>query len=167
MPPSQFSSVVIAFILATLCGCHAPQTTRREFPAAPSPITRYRAPSTREIKTLAHAARHGDAQAQFYLGWLHHVGLGVKQNNSIALKHLQASARHGSNEACLLLGIMYHRGEGVARDDVEAYKWLLLAVSPEQEDEITDYRERVASGLSDFQISEARRRAANLGHPDR
>ncbi len=61
-------------------------------------------------------AEQGNAEAQFNLGLMYHLGLGVTQDYAEALKWLRKAAGQGHTNANFALGTMYHSGEGVTRD---------------------------------------------------
>ena len=77
-----------------------------------------------ELRPLAQA---GNAQAQFYLGFMYHVGAGVSVDDNEAMKWLHLSADQSNAEAQNQLGEMYEHGDGVPKDYNEALKWLRLA----------------------------------------
>ena len=73
---------------------------------------------------LQEKALQGDAQAAFELGEMHASGVGVKQNNTEAVRWYRIAAEKGNSKAQSLLGTAYHRGIGLAVDDVQATEWL-------------------------------------------
>lgn len=76
---------------------------------------------------LQEKALQGDAQAAFELGEMHASGVGVKQNNTEAVRWYRIAAEKGNSKAQSLLGTAYHRGIGLAVDDVQATEWLSKA----------------------------------------
>jgi TPR repeat protein len=72
------------------------------------------------------------------------------------------AAERGHAGAQAMLGVMSHRGQGVPRDDVEALKWLTLAVrqQPPERDAYALWRDEVARQMTADQIADAGKRAA-------
>ena len=80
----------------------------------------------REWKPLA---EQGDAVAQYNLGVMYRKGLGVPQNDKIAVKWYKLAAEQGDANAQFNLGFMYVLGQGVIQDNVYAHIWYNLAAS--------------------------------------
>src|SRR5262245_13677689 len=72
-------------------------------------------------------AKQGDADAQFYLGFMYSQGWGVPRNYAEAVNWYRLAANQGNAPAQTALGSMYHDGLGVPQDYAEALKWLRLA----------------------------------------
>ena len=72
-------------------------------------------------------ARAGNPVAQFYMGRLTAMGLGVAQDLPKATEWFQLSARQGYVEAQAVLGVHYMEGIGVAPSYAEAARWSKLA----------------------------------------
>lgn len=72
-------------------------------------------------------ARAGNPVAQFYMGRLTAMGLGVEQDVPKAVEWFQLAARQGHVEAQAVLGFHYMEGLGVARSYAEAARWSVLA----------------------------------------
>jgi TPR repeat protein len=68
-------------------------------------------------------ARAGNAAAQFYMGRLTAMGLGVEQDLPKATEWFQLSAKQGYVEAQAVLGLHYMEGIGVAQSYAEAARW--------------------------------------------
>jgi TPR repeat protein len=94
--------------------------------------------------------------AQFNLGSLYMVGLGVEQDFVEAAKWYRKAAEQGDGEAQNNLGLMYFKGEGVEQDSVQAYMWLIIAVESGFE-QAYRARESLAAQLSIEQRAEGRR----------
>lgn len=62
------------------------------------------------------ATELGDADAQYYLGWMYHSGEGVQENPSIAAIWYRKAAEQGQALAQCELGWMYKTGRGVDTD---------------------------------------------------
>jgi TPR repeat protein len=72
-------------------------------------------------------ARAGNPAAQFYMGRLTAMGLGVEQDLPKATEWFQLSAKQGHVEAQAVLGLHYMEGIGVAQSYAEAARWSTLA----------------------------------------
>ena len=74
-------------------------------------------------------AEAGNAEAQTLLGAMYWSGEGVPRDHKEAAKWYLRAADKGYARAQNDIGFMYGFGEGTPpRDDVQAYKWLSLAV---------------------------------------
>ena len=76
------------------------------------------------------AADQGHANAQHNLGSMYELGDGVEPDYALAaaIVWFRRAALQGYAPAQCSLGVMYALGRGVRRDDIEAYKWLSLAM---------------------------------------
>ena len=74
-------------------------------------------------QALFRRAEQGDAEAQFYLGDMYHLGKGVHRDYVEAAKWWRKAAEQGLAEARHNLGNSYYNGEGVPEDNAEAVKW--------------------------------------------
>jgi uncharacterized protein len=72
-------------------------------------------------------AEQGEPKAQFFLGFIHDMGLGVPENNKKATKWYELAAEQGDSRAQLFAGFMYDLGQGVPIDYQKAIKWYQLA----------------------------------------
>ena len=72
-------------------------------------------------------ADQGHAHAQFNLGVMYRGGIGVPQNNDMAVMWYTLAAKQGLARAQSLLGSMYRGGKSVTQDDKIAIKWYTLA----------------------------------------
>ena len=61
------------------------------------------------------AAEQGDADAQYFLGWMYDNGEGVTQNDKEAVKWYLKAAEQGDAKAQNSLGMMYRNGTGVTQ----------------------------------------------------
>lgn len=100
------------------------------------------------------AADQGDLDAQFQLGLMYGLGLGVSQSYTQALKWYRWAAQKGSPKAQVNLGYLYGTGRGVPQDYVEAYAWYSIAASSGDET-ARNNREIVASEMSPNQLERA------------
>ena len=87
--------------------------------------------------TLLPLAEHGDAGAQYHLGYIYANGLGVAQDYSKAVKWWQEAADRGLAEAQNNLGFMYEDGHGVPQDYSKALIWYRKAA--EQGDAVAQF----------------------------
>ena len=114
------------------------------------------------------AAQLGDdPEAEFRLGEMHFSGRGVVQSYGEAIDWYRRAAERGHPAAQFLIGAMYEHGWGVDRDPLQAYMWYTLvlpraaeAMAVRRTFNPAKARERLAQGMSQFQIREARREAA-------
>ncbi len=106
--------------------------------------------------------------AQFFLGELFFHGRGVGHDYGIALEWYRKAARRGHPVAQHLVGVMYREGWGVENDDLEAYKWLTLALA--HRDAVMAYdsrldpkveREVLLQRLNQSQVALAKKRVEN------
>ena len=74
-------------------------------------------------------AEQGNAEAQFQLGLMAHLGRGIPQNFLAARKWYERAAKAGEVRSQNNLGVIYRDGLGVPADAVMAYKWFSLAAS--------------------------------------
>jgi TPR repeat protein len=114
-----------------------------------------------------HKATNGEAAAQY------EVGVRIVSSPASSPDYPQAAgwfrraADQGHPGAQAALGFMYHRGQGVPRNDVEAVKWLNLAIwqnSPEHE-AYALWREYVTQQMNSADIAEADRLAREWRRP--
>src|SRR5258708_1435487 len=69
------------------------------------------------------AADQGDAQAQFYVGWMYNNGQGGPEDYAEVRMWCRKAADQGDARAQCNLGMMYHEGEGVPQDYAQAMMW--------------------------------------------
>jgi len=75
-------------------------------------------------------AAQGNAEAQTLLGAMYWSGGGVPRDHREAVRLYLSAAQKGYARAQNDIGFMYGFGEGTPpRDDVQAYKWLSLAIA--------------------------------------
>ena len=65
--------------------------------------------------------------ALYILGYLHHDGLGIKQDYGQALTYFHKASRHGDADAQHALGWMYKAGNGTQIDYLQSYLFFSLA----------------------------------------
>jgi ligand-binding sensor domain-containing protein len=74
-----------------------------------------------------HDARQGNPVAQFSLGIIYTVGVGVPRDPTAAIKWYRLAAEQGAVDAQINLGFMFDIGNGVPIDHNEAVKWYRMA----------------------------------------
>ncbi|HJQ61074.1 MAG TPA: tetratricopeptide repeat protein [Vineibacter sp.] len=79
------------------------------------------------IRLLRPLADQGDANAQFRLGFMHQLGMGVAVDDVEAATWYRKAALQAHAEARYRLGMLYAAGIGVSRNATEASRWLRLA----------------------------------------
>ena len=81
------------------------------------------------VDSLKAVAEHGDATAQFNLGYMYATGEGVPKNDAEAARWYRMAAEQGVARAQHNLGYMYGTGEGIPKDYVQAYAWFNIAAA--------------------------------------
>lgn len=76
------------------------------------------------LQLLLPYAERGIAEAQFYVGEIYSVGIGVEHDYVAAAKWLLLAAKQGNAAAQFSLANMYVAGDGVEKNYQEAIKWL-------------------------------------------
>ncbi len=79
-----------------------------------------------EFKALADK---GDAEGQYFLGFMYHNGFGVKADKAQAFKLFQQAAQQGDVRAQYYTGILYAAGRGAPTDLQKAVMWLKLSAA--------------------------------------
>ena len=117
-----------------------------------------------ETNAYYKAAVQGSADAQAHLGALYAKGAGVPQSDTTALQWFMRAAEQGHGKAQVMLGEIWANGWGVSRNEAIAYKWATLAkasaLEPETREKADKLIDRLAQHMSDDQVAEARRWAA-------
>jgi hypothetical protein len=110
------------------------------------------------------SAEAGNLSAQYELAVRVANGAGVRDPPAYAYaaEWAQRAADRGHPAAQAMLGVMCHRGQGVPQDDVEAYKWLTLAIrqQPAERDAFALWRDFVARDMTPAQVAEGQHRAS-------
>ena len=83
----------------------------------------------RSFALVTRLADEGVAMAQHVLGWHYHKGIGVDQDDRLAVQWWQKAAAQGIAESQQGLGWAYANGCGVGEDPLEAYRWYARAVA--------------------------------------
>jgi uncharacterized protein len=79
-------------------------------------------------------ADRGEGRAQFLIGTIYHLGLGLSSDYAEAAKWYRKAAEQGDAGAQLRLGVLYFRGAGVTQDYAETVKWLSKAAEQGSDD---------------------------------
>ena len=74
-------------------------------------------------------AEKGDANAQYYMGFLYHHGYGVKRDEAEASRWFRMGAQQGEWQSQYYLGVIYEKGVGIKQDLTAAHMWLSLAAA--------------------------------------
>ncbi len=82
---------------------------------------------TEAFPLMYKAAEKGHARAQFYVGRMYNIGLGVEQDYDKAMEWYLKSYKQGDEKAMNNIGYMYKFGEGVTQDYHEAMRWYQMA----------------------------------------
>jgi TPR repeat protein len=111
-------------------------------------------------------ADKGNAEARTLLGAMYWSGEGVPRDHKEAARLYLLAANQGYARAQNNIGFMLGFGEGIPpQDDVEAYKWLSLAIAnytARNQDRLDQARKDLATlrgRMTPAQIAEAERRA--------
>ena len=124
--------------------------------------TAFAAPDFDETKALAD---QGDVDAQFKLGVIYDIGLGVPENDAEAVKWYRKAAEQGHANAQSNLGFMYANGDGVPENFVHAYVWWSMAKTQGDEDAKGNL-EILKPQMTKQQIAEAQALAAKCYESD-
>ena len=111
------------------------------------------------------AAEKGDAEAQYNLGVMYDLGVGVPEDDREAAKWYRKAADQGDSSGQLHLGRMYYRGEGVPKDFVKAYAWLNLAAAQGEKFAATlaaVTRDKLVAKTSTEQVAAAQKLSSDL-----
>ena len=110
------------------------------------------------LKEWRPLAEQGDADAQFNLGVMYDMGLGVPQDYQEAVRWYRRAAEQGNAGAQNNLGFMYGNAQGVPKDYVLAHMWLNLVAAKGLKDagELRDFLEK---DMTPAQLAEAQRLA--------
>jgi TPR repeat protein len=107
-------------------------------------------------------AGEGNAEAETLLGAMYWQGEGVARDHAEASRLYLAAAEQGYARAQNNIGFMYGFGEGIPpRDDVQAYKWISLAVdrytvkNQERRDQAAKDLATLKARMSPTQLAEA------------
>jgi uncharacterized protein len=164
--PSDMNTVVAALValLLVVAPLAAQSSLEADLRAAAGAYER------KDMATAVHLwkiwAEKGNAEARTLLGAMYWSGEGVPRDHREAARLYLLAANQGYARAQNDIGFMLGFGEGVPpRDDVEAYKWLSLAIEHytlRNEDRLEQAKKDLASlaaRMAPAEIAEAERRA--------
>ena len=83
--------------------------------------------SCQAVELFLKAAEQGDSQAQYHLGHVYYLGLGVQQDEEKAFKWYLKAAEQGEARAQEGLGKLYECSETIGQDHFKAFTWYKLA----------------------------------------
>src|SRR5437764_1226264 len=112
------------------------------------------------MEGLRSKAEIGDLEAQYEMGWRSAIGMGLPENESLAIHYLRKAAEGGHLLAQNNLGARHVSGEGAPVDLIEAYKWFTLALR-QGDRKAGKNRDSVAAQLTPEQMDAAEKMAAN------
>ena len=76
---------------------------------------------------LSDAAKQGNVEAQYRMGFAYRIGDGVEENCCNAVHWFYKAAKQGDRTALFLLGSAYENGQGTITDKFEAYVcWFMV-----------------------------------------
>ena len=81
------------------------------------------APNPNSVDGIRRLAENGNADAQYWLGFMHYCGSLEVQDDAAAARWFLCAATQGHPAAQNDLGVLYANGRGVPQDDCEAVKW--------------------------------------------
>ncbi len=110
------------------------------------------------IKEFQLSAERGDVKAQYNLGVMYQLGLGVPQDDQEAVRWYRLAAEQGDASAQFKLGVMYDKGKGVLKDYVLAHMWMTLAAAKGGKDAVK-LRDLLEERMTPAQLTEAQRLA--------
>ncbi len=110
------------------------------------------------LKEWRPLAEQGDADAQFNLGVMYDMGLGVPQDYQEAVRWYRRAAEQGNAGAQNNLGFMYGNAQGVPKDYVLAHMWLSLVAAKGLKDAVK-LRDLLEERMTPSQLAEAQRLA--------
>jgi len=108
-------------------------------------------------------AERGNANAQYNLGWMYDIGLGVSEDDKTAVKWYRLAAEQGNANAQYKLGMMYGIGQGVTQDWAYAHMWGNLSASNGHKDGIK-LRNIAAKNMTPADTSAAQKLAGECVH---
>ena len=100
----------------------------------------------KQMTDLAAAAEHGDAGAQYLLGFMYAEGQGVPQDYTQAIRWYTKAAEQGHPDAPFMLAALCTDGRGIPPDPGEALRWYLTAARQGQPDAQLIASDMIAGG---------------------
>jgi TPR repeat protein len=114
---------------------------------------------------LLKSAQQGYSEAQFIVGGIYNLGIGVSQDDLKSYEWYRKAAERGYADAQYVIGSRYFYGKVVPQDGVEAAYWFMLAAN-NHSSFLKDEKDRLLLGvaltnLSPEQLKIVRDRVAN------
>ena len=113
------------------------------------------------FEEFARFAEQGDAGAQFNLGVMYGLGLGVAQDYLIAMDWYEKAALKGNAQAQCNLGWMYGTGRGVPLDFIRALAWYSVSAASGQ-DTARRNRDLLNDRMTPTQVEQAQSMAREI-----
>lgn len=83
--------------------------------------------SAHDLADIIQGAENGNVEAQYILGGMYEIGLGVARNDGQCAYWWQEAANQGHVDSQKALGSMYFSGRGVPQDYAKSMEWYLMA----------------------------------------
>jgi hypothetical protein len=162
-----------AAILVDLAGHKEFWQPAQQYQRAPAASANAATPVDPAIKDLTEKAEHGDAAAQFELGYKYHEGEGVFTDYDGALQWFKKAAAQNYAKADYALGLMYIGDQAKYHDSAEGLAWLTkaadLGAAPAQDLLAIFYTSGVVAGnlikIDYAKALDLYRKAADRGYP--
>lgn len=119
--------LLLAFAALPALGYANQNTAQAEFAAGLSALQHHNYKLA--LQDFRQLASHGYAAAEYNLGVMYDIGLGVPQNEEKAFNWYRLAAAQGVTKAEYNLGSMYDNGQGVPQDYAKALTWYRLAAA--------------------------------------
>ena len=149
-----FAAITLTLLFLTACQTTATQDFTPNFQAGVA--ARLQQDYAKALKHWRPIAKQGYAGAQFNLGNMHRLGLGVTKDHKEAVRWYRKAAMQGDANVQSLLGHMYAVGRGVMHDDIMAYVWFNVAAMNKDDDAIEN-RDHVSKRLSESDLKKAQK----------
>ena len=101
-------------------------------------------------------AQQGSAPAEYGVGMIYDLGMGVRQDYAEAAKWYRLAAEQGYSFGQLGLGSLYWAGRSLPQDDVAAYMWFSLAAAQGLADAVK-LRDLTAQSMTKDELAKARK----------
>lgn len=119
---NALSISLLATLALTLAGC-GDKTAGSKTEAAAAAANEKELTPEEKFSEAKRKAEAGDAEAQFNLALMYHVGSGVIKDAAKEVEWLQKAAAQGQVDAQFGLGVTYDNGDGVPKDSAKAVEW--------------------------------------------
>ena len=124
--------------------------------------------NSRHIAALTGQAEKGEIQAQYELGRIYYMGVGVRIDYGKAEVWFRKAAEKGDADSQFMLGGLYHFGQSVPHDEGKAFLWVMKAAQQGHGDAeffiSTCYSEGWGVAKNDAQSIAWLRKGAEQGH---